>query len=85
MRNREAFDSVDSDSSTSIRTQFTRDLLVTLSESDVRQAEKDLKREISSQRSRNRETYNLEIELCYVQDEINRRDAVSAHMIHRDA
>ena len=85
MRNREAFDSSDSDTSASVRTQYTRDLLVNLSESEVRQAEKDIKKEISAQRSRSRETYDLEIELCYVQDEINRRDAVSAHMNYRDA
>ena len=85
MRNREAFDSSDSDTSAAVRTQYTRDLLVNLSESEVRQAEKDIKKEISSQRSRSRETYDLEIELCYVQDEINRRDAVSAHMNYRDA
>jgi hypothetical protein len=85
MRNREAFDSTDTDTSAVVRTQYTRDLLVNLSESEVRQAEKDIKKEISAQRSRNRDAYELEIELCYVQDEINRRDAVSAHMNYRDA
>jgi hypothetical protein len=85
MRNREIADLIDTDSSDLSRQQYTRDLLVTLSEADVRQAEKDLKKEISAVRARNRGTYDLEIELCYVQDEINRRDAVSAHMNYKDA
>jgi hypothetical protein len=85
MRNRDFEDSVDQDNSGFSHRQYTRDTLQTLSENEVRQAEKDLKREISSVRSRNKNTYELEIELCYVQDEINRRDAVSAHMNYKDS
>lgn len=85
MRNREIADLIDNETSSTSRQQYTRDVLVTLSEADVRQAEKDLKKEIGAARSSNRNTYDLEIELCYVQDEINRRDAVSAHMNYKDA
>lgn len=85
MRNREISDLIDTDNANTSRLQYTRDVLVTLSEADIRQAEKDLKKEISAVRARNRGTYDLEIELCYVQDEINRREAVSAHMNYKDA
>ncbi len=85
MRNREIAELIDTENSSFTRQQYTRDFLVTLSEADIRQAEKDLKKEISAVRARNKGTYDLEIELCYVQDEINRRDAVSAHMNYKDA
>lgn len=85
MRNKDFEGSVDHDSNEFSRGQYTRDILQTLSETDVRQAEKDLKREISAVRARNKNTYDLEIELCYVQDEINRREAVSAHMTYKDS
>jgi hypothetical protein len=48
---------------------YTRDLLQELSDSDLRQAESA----VNSLRAKNKKTYEYEIELCYIQDEINRR------------
>ena len=52
---------------------YTRELLETLSETEVQLSERALIRHISMLRSSSRQTRMFEVELCYVQDEINRR------------
>ena len=56
-----------------IGTMYTRDLLQDLSDSDLRQAESAVNKHINSLRAKNKKTYEYEIEMCYIQDEINRR------------
>lgn len=61
-----------------IGTTYTRSLLETMSESDLKQAEGAVNRHINALRSKNRKTHEYEIELCYIQDEMNRRAAAAA-------
>ena len=56
---------------------YTRELLETLSETEVQLSERALIRHISMLRSNSRPTRLFEVELCYVQDEIKRRRAYS--------
>lgn len=56
---------------------YTRQLLETLSETEVKLTERALIRHINSLRSNSMPTYDFEVELCYVQDEIQRRRAYS--------
>lgn len=57
---------------------YTRSMLETMSESDLKQAESAVNRHINALRSKNRKTHEFEIELCYIQDEMNRRAAIAA-------
>lgn len=57
--------------------RYTRAFLETLPETEVRLSERALIRHINSLRSKSRDTYDFEVELCYVQDEINRRNTAS--------
>jgi len=52
---------------------YNRELLETLSETEVQLSERALIRHIAMLRASSRRTRMFEIELCYVQDEINRR------------
>lgn len=62
---------------------YTRELLETLSDTEVQLSERALVRHISVLRSNSRRTRLFEVELCYVQDEINRRRAyVVGHSQH---
>lgn len=54
---------------------YTRELLETLSDTEVQLSERALVRHISVLRSNSNRTRLFEVELCYVQDEINRRRA----------
>lgn len=62
--------------------RYTRAFLETLSETEVRLSERALIRHINSLRSKSRDSFEFEIELCYVQDEINRR-AIAAEISNR--
>lgn len=53
--------------------RYTREFLESLSETEVRLSERALIRHINSLRAKSRATRDFEVELCYVQDEINRR------------
>lgn len=55
--------------------QYTRQLLETLSETEVKLSERAMIRYINTLRSNGMQTYQFEVELCYIQDEINRRRA----------
>lgn len=55
--------------------QYTRQLLETLSETEVKLSERAMIRYINTLRSNGMPTYQFEVELCYIQDEINRRRA----------
>jgi len=55
--------------------QYTRQLLETLSETEVKLSERAMIRYINTLRSNSMPTYQFEVELCYIQDEINRRRA----------
>ena len=55
--------------------QYTRQLLETLSETEVKLSERAMTRYINTLRSNGAPTYQFEVELCYIQDEINRRRA----------
>lgn len=55
--------------------QYTRQLLETLSETEVKLSERAMTRYINTLRSNGMPTYQFEVELCYIQDEINRRRA----------
>jgi hypothetical protein len=57
---------------------YTRALLETFTEPALCQAEVALNKHINSLRSKSRKTYEFEVELCYVQDEMNRRAAMAA-------
>lgn len=57
--------------------RYTRAFLETLSETEVRLSERALIRHINTMRSKSRPTHEFEVELCYVQDEINRRKTFS--------
>jgi len=57
--------------------QYTRQLLETLSETEVKLSERAMIRYINTLRSSGMQTYQFEVELCYIQDEINRRRAYS--------
>lgn len=61
-----------------VGTTFTREFLETLPETDLRQAESTLNKHINALRAKSRKTYEFEVELCYVQDELNRREAMAA-------
>jgi len=54
---------------------YTRELLETLSDTEVQLSERALIRHISVLRSNSKRTRLFEVELCYVQDEISRRRA----------
>lgn len=64
--------------------RYTRAFLETLSETEVRLSERALIRHINSLRSKSRDSFEFEIELCYVQDEINRR-ALAAEISGRNS
>lgn len=55
--------------------QYTRQLLETLSETEVKLSERAMIRYINTLRSNAMPTYQFEVELCYIQDEIQRRKA----------
>ena len=55
--------------------QYTRQLLETLSETEVKLSERAMIRYINTLRSNSMQTYPFEVELCYIQDEIQRRRA----------
>ena len=55
--------------------QFTRETLSNLTEVSLREVERRMDRQINSRRRRREASYDIEIEMCYVQDEINRREA----------
>jgi hypothetical protein len=57
----------------SVKPQYTRDTLQEMSDRDLSSAENTLERRIFSMRRESKKTYECEIELCYVQDEIFRR------------
>jgi hypothetical protein len=57
--------------------RYNRAFLETLSETEVRLSERALIRHINSLRSKSKDAYDFEVELCYVQDEINRRTAAA--------
>jgi hypothetical protein len=57
--------------------RYNRAFLETLSETEVRLSERALIRHINALRSKSKDTYEFEVELCYVQDEINRRGAAT--------
>ena len=61
-----------------VGTTYTRSMLESLPENDLRQAESALNKHINALRSKSRKTYDLEVELCYIQDEMNRRAAMAA-------
>lgn len=54
---------------------YTRQLLETLSETEVKLSERALIRHINALRASAAPTHQFEVELCYIQDEINRRKA----------
>lgn len=58
-----------------ITRRYTRQFLETLPETEVKLSERALTRYINSLRSNGASTYEFEVELCYVQDEIQRRKA----------
>lgn len=62
---------------------FTRSLLESLSDHDLKSSERSLNKHINSLRSKNEKTHKYEVELCYVQDEISRR--AKSYMNHKDA
>lgn len=55
--------------------QYTRQLLETLSETEVKLSERAMIRYINTLRSNSMQTHQFEVELCYIQDEIQRRRA----------
>lgn len=57
---------------------YTRALLENFSEVDLRQAESALNKHINGLRAKNKRALDFEVELCYVQDEMNRRAAMEA-------
>ena len=61
-----------------VRAQYTRDVLQQMSDRDLSSAENTLIRKISSLRKESRKTYEQEIDLCYVQDEIFRRSSMAS-------
>ena len=63
--------------------RYTRDTLQELSDRDLSSAENSLERRISAMRRENKKTYELEIELCYVQDEIFRRSKQNSNKFRR--
>ena len=60
-----------------INQTYTRRFLETLSDQALRGAERAMCRHINALRSRSERTYTFEVELCYIQDEINRRNSIS--------
>lgn len=60
--------------------RYTREFLETLSETEVRLSERALIRHINALRSCGQPSYSHEIELCHVQDEINRRKVYQKSM-----
>lgn len=73
------------ESSDLINRKYTRELLVSLSDAELKASEKEMNKHINGLRSKNKSTHSFEIELCYIQDELNRRAALSAHMTYKDA
>lgn len=57
---------------------YTRQSLEALSEGELGHVETSMIRHINSLRSKGKKTYPYEVELCYVQDEINRRADMAA-------
>jgi len=55
---------------------YTRRFLETLSDQALRGAEKTMNKHINALRSRSERTHSYEVELCYIQDEINRRASI---------
>jgi hypothetical protein len=62
---------------------YTRTLLESLSDHDLKTSERSLNKHINSLRSKNEKTHKYEVELCYIQDEIARRS--KSYMNHKDA
>ena len=63
---------------------YTRDLLEVLPENDLKLAEREMNKHINTLRARSKKTHEYEVELCYIQDEINRRAAVLNHMSFKE-
>ena len=63
--------------------QYNRDVLQQMSDRDLSSAENSLELRISAMRRENKKTYELEIELCYVQDEIFRRSKQNSNKFRR--
>lgn len=61
-----------------VGTTYTRALLENFTETDLRQAESALNKHINTLRAKSRKTFEFEVELCYVQDEMNRRASMAA-------
>ena len=61
-----------------ISRRYTRELLESLSETEVQLTERAMVRHINALRSASKSTGDFEVELCYIQDEINRRAAMAA-------
>lgn len=61
-----------------VGTTFTRVILENLPENELRQAESSLNKHINTLRAKSRKTHDFEVELCYIQDEMNRRAAMTA-------
>ena len=57
---------------------YTRQTLEALSEGELGHIEASMIRHINSLRAKGKKTYPYEVELCYVQDEINRRADMAA-------
>ena len=68
-----------------VQRKYTREMLTALSDAELKASEKELVKHINGLRAKNKSTHSFEIELCYVQDEVNRRAAVSAHMSYKDS
>lgn len=61
-----------------VGTTYNRAFLENLPETDLRQAESALNKHINALRAKSRKTHEFEVELCYIQDEMNRRAAMAA-------
>ena len=59
--------------------QYNRDVLQQMSDRDLSSAENTLVRRISALRRENKKTYDQEVELCYVQDEMFRRSSMATN------
>ena len=65
-----------------IARRYTREFLETLSETEVSLSERALIRHINSLRSSGHASRDFEIELCYIQDEINRRKSYAKTVLN---